>query len=204
MTFVGEDAQIAPAFGLGDLTLAFQGVLLDSVASPPTCSRRHSLRVQPGEPDRELDAQQIQDILNIIVAAATPLLLAAIGEVVAERAGVLNLGLEGMMIVGASTGFAFAYMTDSTIVGVIAGVLGGVLMAGVFAFLTIGLATNQVAAGLALTIFGRGLANLIGGGFVGLKRAGAPHLYIPEPDLPLVGRLDFRRRTFSGSISPSC
>jgi general nucleoside transport system permease protein len=138
------------------------------------------------------DPQQIQDILVIIVAAATPLLLAAIGEVVAERAGVLNLGLEGMMIVGASTGFAFAYLTDSTMVGVIAGVMGGVLMSAIFAFLTIGLATNQVAAGLALTIFGRGLANLIGGGFVGLKRAGAPHLYIPGlSDLPLVGRLIF-------------
>jgi general nucleoside transport system permease protein len=138
------------------------------------------------------DPQQIQDILVIIVAAATPLLLAAIGEVVAERAGVLNLGLEGMMIVGASTGFAFAYLTDSTLVGVIAGVVGGVLMSAIFAFLTIGLATNQVAAGLALTIFGRGLANLIGGGFVGLKRVGAPHLYIPGlSDLPLVGRLIF-------------
>ena len=138
------------------------------------------------------DPQQIQDILVIIVAAATPLLLAAIGEVVAERAGVLNLGLEGMMIVGASTGFAFAYLTDSTLVGVVAGILGGVLLSGIFAFLTIGLATNQVAAGLALTIFGRGLANLIGEGFVGLKRSGAPHLYIPGlSDLPLVGRLIF-------------
>jgi len=67
------------------------------------------------------DPQQIQDILVIIVAAATPLLLAAIGEVVAERAGVLNLGLEGMMIVGASTGFAFAYLSGSTLVGVAAG-----------------------------------------------------------------------------------
>jgi len=138
------------------------------------------------------DPQQIQDILVIIVAAATPLLIAAIGEVVAERAGVLNLGLEGMMIVGASTAFAFAYMSDSTIVGVVGGVVCGMLMAAIFAFLTIGLASNQVAAGLALTIFGRGLANLIGGGFVGLKRAGAPHLYIPGlSDLPLVGRLVF-------------
>jgi general nucleoside transport system permease protein len=143
------------------------------------------------------DLQQIQDILVIIVAAATPLLLAAIGEVVAERAGVLNLGLEGMMIVGAATGFAFAYMTDSTIIGVIAGVSCGVLMSAIFAFLTIGLATNQVAAGLALTIFGRGLANLIGEEFVGLKRAGAPHLYIPGlTDLPLIGRLIFGQDFF--------
>lgn len=138
------------------------------------------------------DLQQVQQILVIIVAAATPLLIAAIGEVVAERAGVLNLGLEGMMIVGASTGFAFAYLTGSTLVGVVAGVLCGALMSGIFAFLTIGLATNQVAAGLALTIFGRGLANLIGEGFVGLKRTPAPHLSIPGlSDLPLVGQLVF-------------
>jgi simple sugar transport system permease protein len=143
------------------------------------------------------DPQQIQDMLMIVVAAATPLLIAAIGEVVAERAGVLNLGLEGMMIVGASTGFAFAYLTDSTIVGILAGVICGMLMSAVFAFLTIGLATNQVAAGLALTIFGRGLANLIGEGFVGLKRTGAPHLYIPGlTDLPLVGRLLFGQDFF--------
>ena len=143
------------------------------------------------------DPQQIQDMLMIVVAAATPLLIAAIGEVVAERAGVLNLGLEGMMIVGASTGFAFAYLTDSTIIGILAGVICGMLMSAVFAFLTIGLATNQVAAGLALTIFGRGLANLIGEGFVGLKRTGAPHLYIPGlTDLPLVGRLLFGQDFF--------
>ena len=140
---------------------------------------------------------QIQEILIIVVAAATPLLIAAIGEVVAERAGVLNLGLEGMMIVGAATGFAAAYMADSTIVGVIAGILAGCALAGIFAFLTLGLATNQVAAGLAMTIFGRGVANLIGANFVGLKRASAPHLYIPGlTDLPLVGKLIFGQDYF--------
>ena len=138
------------------------------------------------------DPQQVQDVLVIVVTAATPLLIAAVGELVAERSGVLNLGVEGMMIVGAATGFAAAYSSDSTLVGVVAGILSGGALAAVFAFLTLGLAANQVASGLALTIFGRGVANLIGSGFVGLKRTPAPHLYIPGlSDLPLVGKLIF-------------
>jgi ABC-type uncharacterized transport system permease subunit len=138
------------------------------------------------------DPQQIQNVLLIVVTAATPLLFAALGEVVAEKSGVLNLGIEGMMIVGAATGFAAAYWTDSTMVGVVAGIIGGIVLSAIFAFLTLGLATNQVAAGLALTIFGRGVANLIGSSFVGLKRTPAPHLYIPGlSDLPLVGKLVF-------------
>ena len=124
-----------------------------------------------------MNAQAIVDILMIVVSAATPLLIAAVGEIVAERAGVLNLGLEGMMIVGAATGFAFAYITHSTLLGVLGAALCGMAIAAVFAFLTLGLAANQVAAGLAMTIFGRGLANLIGAGFVGLKR-GAPANFV--------------------------
>ena len=144
-----------------------------------------------------MNAQAVVDILMIVVSAATPLLIAAVGEIVAERAGVINLGLEGMMIVGAASGFAFAYLTDSTLLGVVAAALGGVAIAGVFAFLTLGLAANQVAAGLAMTIFGRGLANLVGAGFVGLKRARAPELRIPGlSDLPIVGKLLFGQDYF--------
>jgi general nucleoside transport system permease protein len=138
------------------------------------------------------DPQQLEAVLIIVVTAATPLLIAAVGELVAERSGVLNLGVEGMMIVGAATGFAAAYSTDSTIAGVIGGIFGGVVLAAIFSFLTLGLAANQVASGLALTILGRGVANLIGASFVGLKRAPASHLYIPGlSDLPLVGKLVF-------------
>ncbi len=143
------------------------------------------------------DPQQIQDVLVIVVTAATPLLIAAVGELVSERAGVLNLGVEGMMIVGAATGFAAAYLTDSTMLGVIAGILAGAVLASIFAFLTLGLAANQVASGLALTILGRGVANLIGSSFVGLKRTPAPHLYIPGlSDLPMVGKLIFGQDFF--------
>ena len=144
-----------------------------------------------------MNAQAIVDILMIVVSAATPLLIAAVGEIVAERAGVLNLGLEGMMIVGAATGFAFAHLTDSTLVGVLAAALCGMAISGVFAFLVLGLAANQVAAGLAMTIFGRGLANLIGAGFVGLKRTRAAELRIPGlSDLPIVGKLLFGQDFF--------
>ncbi|MGA2494628.1 MAG: ABC transporter permease, partial [Roseiarcus sp.] len=144
-----------------------------------------------------MNAQAVVDILMIVVSAATPLLVAAVGEIVAERAGVLNLGLEGMMIVGASTGFAFAYTTNSTIVGVVAAAVCGAALSAVFAFLVIGLAANQVAAGLAITIVGRGLANLIGSSFVGLKRARAWELRIPGlTDLPVIGKLLFGQDFF--------
>ena len=144
-----------------------------------------------------MSGQAIVDILMIVVSAATPLLIAAVGEIVAERAGVLNLGLEGMMIIGASTGFAFAYTTNSTLIGVVGAALCAAALAGVFAFLVIGLAANQVAAGLAVTIFGRGLANLIGSDFVGLKRARAWELRIPGlTDLPVVGKLLFGQDFF--------
>ncbi len=134
----------------------------------------------------------LQLVLITIVTAATPLLFAGIGELVAERAGVLNLGVEGMMIMGAAAGFAAAYLTGSTLVGAAAGILAGVAMAALFALLVIGLAANQVASGLALTILGVGLSGLMGSGFVGQKRDAAPPLHIPGlTDLPVIGRIVF-------------
>ncbi|MFZ0114680.1 MAG: ABC transporter permease, partial [Xanthobacteraceae bacterium] len=136
-------------------------------------------------------------IILSIIAASTPLLLAASGELVAERAGVLNLGVEGMMIMGAACGFAGAYLTGSTLLGTFAGIVAGMLMAAVFAALTLGLAVNQVATGLALTIFGLGLSGLIGAGFVGQKITPAPQLFIPVlTDLPFIGRILFGQDAF--------
>jgi simple sugar transport system permease protein len=94
-----------------------------------------------------------------VMAASTPLLLAATGELVAERAGVLNLGVEGMMLVGAVAGFAVGYSTGSTVLGVLAAALGGTALAAIFTSLTLTLLSNQTAAGLALTIFGRGFSS---------------------------------------------
>lgn len=136
-------------------------------------------------------------IILSILAASTPLLLAAAGELIAERAGVLNLGVEGMMIMGAACGFAGAYVTGSTFVGAICGILAGTALSVVFAVLTLGLAVNQVATGLALTILGIGLSGLIGSGFVGEKIVSAPHLYIPFlTDIPFVGRIIFGEDPF--------
>src|SRR5580692_2811846 len=131
-------------------------------------------------------------IILSVLAASTPLLIAATGELVTERAGVLNLGVEGMMIVGAACGFGGAWLTGSTILGAICGIAAGTLLSLIFAVMTLGLAVNQVATGLALTILGIGLSGLIGAGFVGERITPAPHLYIPGlTDIPLVGRILF-------------
>jgi general nucleoside transport system permease protein len=139
----------------------------------------------------------VEAIILAVLAASTPLLLAAAGELVVERAGVLNLGVEGMMIMGAACGFAGAHFTDSILVGALCGVAAGAAMAAIFAALTLGLAVNQVATGLALTILGVGLSGLIGAGFVGERITPAGHLFIPVlTDLPLVGRILFGEDAF--------
>jgi ABC-type uncharacterized transport system permease subunit len=134
----------------------------------------------------------LEAIILSVIAASTPLLLAAAGELVVERSGVLNLGVEGMMIMGAACGFAGAYFTGSTFVGALFGIVAGAALSVVFAVLTLGLAVNQVATGLALTILGIGLSGLIGAGFVGQRIAVAPHLHIPGlTDLPFIGKILF-------------
>jgi general nucleoside transport system permease protein len=136
-------------------------------------------------------------IMLSVIAASTPLLLAAAGELVTERSGVLNLGLEGMMIMGAACAFAGTYVSDSIVVGALCGVLAGVAMSAIFAIFTLGLAVNQVASGLALTILGTGLSGLIGAGFVGQRISTAPQLHLPVlTDLPLVGRILFGQDAF--------
>ncbi len=131
-------------------------------------------------------------ILLTIITAATPLLIAALGELVVERSGVLNLGVEGMMIVGAATGFAAAVLSGSTLVGVLAGIAAGMILASVFAALALGLAANQVATGLALTILGIGVSGLIGRDFVGARRDPMAKIVVPWlSDLPVVGKVLF-------------
>jgi simple sugar transport system permease protein len=139
----------------------------------------------------------LEAIILAVMAASTPLLLAAAGELVVERAGVLNLGVEGMMIMGAACGFAGAYFTGSTLAGALSGILAGVGIAAIFGGLTLGLAVNQVAAGLALTILGIGLSGLIGSGFVGERITPAPALNLPVlTRLPFVGRILFGQDGF--------
>ena len=130
--------------------------------------------------------------LLTIIGAATPLLLAALGELVVERAGVLNLGVEGMMLAGAVMGFVVMVTTGSGTLGIVAAAVAGAVMALLFGVLTLTLLSNQVATGLALTIFGVGLSALIGAGFVGSPVDPLPKLDIPGlSTVPVIGPILF-------------
>jgi simple sugar transport system permease protein len=131
-------------------------------------------------------------LLAAIMVAATPILLAALGELVVERAGVLNLGVEGMMITGAICGFAVAVNSGSPALGFVAAAGGGAVLALLFATLTQMALANQVASGLALTLFGLGLSSLLGQGYQGIKPPSVPRLDLgPLSDLPFLGRVLF-------------
>jgi simple sugar transport system permease protein len=132
-------------------------------------------------------------LLASLMVAATPILLAAIGELVVEKSGVLNLGVEGMMITGAICGFAVAVQTGSPAIGFAAAALGGALLSMTFGVLTQFFLSNQVATGLALTLFGLGLSALMGQGYVGIKPPPVPDVNLgPLRDIPFLGRVLFR------------
>jgi general nucleoside transport system permease protein len=116
-------------------------------------------------------------ILTSTITAATPLIYASLGELVVERSGVLNLGVEGMMLVGALAGFAVGATSGSLALGYLAAIGAAVLLALLFAFLTITLQTNQVATGLALTLFGIGLSAFAGRHFTGLSIHGLRQVF---------------------------
>ena len=135
---------------------------------------------------------QIVAAIITIVSASTPLLLAATGELVTERAGVLNLGIEGMMLVGAIAGFATTVGTGSAALGIAAAVLASAAVALIFAILVLQFLANQVATGLALTIFGTGLSALVGARYVGTAVPPLPRLHLPVlSDLPVAGPILF-------------
>ena len=130
--------------------------------------------------------------LLTIITASTPLVFAAVGEIVVEKSGVLNLGVEGMMIVGAISAFAIGVSTGNATLAIIGGAVAGAGVALIFGFLTLYLLSNQVATGLALTIFGLGFSALLGHGFVGKTFPGLPRIEIPFlSDIPLIGPLFF-------------
>jgi ABC-type uncharacterized transport system permease subunit len=114
-----------------------------------------------------MDQAIVISFILSVMTASTPLLLAATGELVTEKSGVLNLGVEGMMLVGAIVGFATTVHTGSALLGVVAAFFAGMAMALIFAVLTLTFLANQVATGLALTIFGTGLSALVGSSYVG-------------------------------------
>nr|WP_319387502.1 ABC transporter permease [uncultured Roseibium sp.] len=133
-------------------------------------------------------------VLLTVITAATPLLIAAVGELVVERSGVLNLGVEGMMIMGAVIGFAVANQTGSGSLGVIAAIAAGMAMSALFAVLVLFLVANQVATGLALTILGIGLSGMIGEAFIGVPGLDLPQLYVPVlSEIPFIGPVFFQQ-----------
>lgn len=139
-----------------------------------------------------MDMLILSSVAVSIMAASTPLLFAAMGELVAEKSGVLNLGVEGMMLAGAVLAFIVGLETGSGILAIAAGAAMGALMAGLFAVLTLGLLANQVATGLALTLFGIGLSALLGQSYVGTPIPPLPKLSIGGlSDIPLLGPVVF-------------
>ncbi len=134
----------------------------------------------------------VQAACLTIIGAATPLLFAALGELVVERSGVLNLGLEGMMLVGAVGAFGGTVLTGNGYLGVMIGALSGMSLALLHGFLTLSLLTNQVATGLAITLFGVGLSALLGVEFVGTTVDPLANLPIPLlSEIPFIGPVLF-------------
>jgi general nucleoside transport system permease protein len=126
------------------------------------------------------------------VVAATPLIYAALGETIVEKAGVLNLGIEGMMLIGAVSGFAATLATGSDFIGFVAAAAAGVALSLAFGFLTLNLQTNQVATGLALTLFGIGLSAFVGHNLAGTPLPPLPSIKIPGlTNIPVIGDLLF-------------
>ena len=131
-------------------------------------------------------------LIASLMAASTPVLLAATGELIVEKSGVLNLGVEGMMIIGAICGFATAVESGSPTLGFVVAAIAGAALSLIFAVLTQVFLSNQVATGLALTLFGLGFSSLIGQGYVGIKPPSAPVLDLPVlTDLPVLGPILF-------------
>ncbi|MEA3533851.1 ABC transporter permease [Rhizobium sp. CC-YZS058] len=129
-------------------------------------------------------------ILAGMLAAATPFLLAALGELVAERAGVLNLGVEGLMALGAVVAFIIVYHGGGHVLAFLAAGLAGVLLSLLFALVALGFRANQVATGLAIGILGQGLSALFGKSYESLTVKGLPKIALPGlSDLPVVGGL---------------
>ncbi len=142
-----------------------------------------------------MDMQMIISTLAATVAAGTVLLLASLGEILAEKAGVLNLGVEGMMLVGAITGFIAVQTTGSLLMAVVASMLCGGLVAMIHAFLTVTMRANQVVSGLALTIFGTGMSAFLGKDYIGMTPVnGFKAVIVPGlSEVPFLGDILFKQ-----------
>jgi simple sugar transport system permease protein len=141
--------------------------------------------------------EHLATLVALTLAAGTPLVFAALGELMTEKSGVLNLGVEGMMLVGAVASFIVAATTKTPWLGVLAGMAAGAALSFIFAVLTLTLMANQVATGLALSLFGVGLSAFVGLDYVSVVIDGIRPLAIAGlSDLPFVGKLLFAHSPF--------
>lgn len=143
-----------------------------------------------------MESQLITSIISATIICGTPLIIVAIGTLVAEKSGVLNLGAEGMMSVGAIAAFAVAFSGGSPFIAVLAGMVAGCAMSLLFGFLTLTMLANQVASGLALAIFGVGLSAFIGKPFESAPIDIVPSIRIPFlADIPVIGPALFNHQS---------
>ena len=142
-----------------------------------------------------MNATVLVSMLATSVAAASPLLLAALGELVVERSGVLNLGIEGIMLLGALTAVAATLGSGSVLVGIACAIAAGMLLGLLFAFLTVTIRADHVVAGLAMVLLGDGLSSFAGHGLVGIDIGqNVPPLALPWiSDIPALGQIFFRQ-----------
>jgi simple sugar transport system permease protein len=136
----------------------------------------------------------LEILLDATVRAGTPILFATLGAIINERAGIINLGIEGLMLIGAVAGFAATHVSGSLLIGVLAAFLIAFCAGAIHAFITVQLRGNQIVSGLALTMFGIGMTALFGKGMVGLTIEGFERLTIPGlAQLPVIGKAFFNQ-----------
>jgi simple sugar transport system permease protein len=141
-----------------------------------------------------MNAEMILPLLAAAVQTGTPILYATLGEIVTERSGILNLGVEGIMMVGALAAYVCALATGSAWLGFAAGAAGGALLAAIHGLVCIGFRGNQVVSGLALTILGTGLANFLGVAYIGQSIPGFQRAALPLLEgIPFLGPVFFRQ-----------
>jgi simple sugar transport system permease protein len=139
-----------------------------------------------------MDIETIQLFLISVTEAATPLLLASLGEIYSERSGVINLGIEGMMLIGAYTAFITSNITGNVWLAVLVAGLAGALLSSIHAFLSITLKVNQIVSGLALSLMGVGVSGLLGQGLIGLAAPRLTRIHIPIlSSIPIIGPVLF-------------
>lgn len=132
--------------------------------------------------------------LTAAIRSGTPLLFAVLGDILTERTGVMNLGIEGLMLVGAIGGFFTSYLTGNLLLAVIVAMIAGALLASVHAFFTITLKINQIVSGLAITFLGTGISGIWGANYVGIVAEKFDPVKIPLlGDIPYIGKIMFNQ-----------